>query len=44
MIFVTGVYLPRMLNDTMFKSKLIHDTYIEAYKIEKEKKIIKTQK
>jgi DNA replication licensing factor MCM7 len=40
MIFVTGVYLPRMLNDTRFKSKLIHDTYIEAYKIEKEKKTL----
>jgi len=44
MIFVTGVYLPRMLNDTRFKSKLIHDTYIEAYKIEKEKKNYKDTK
>ena len=38
MIIVTGVYLPRMIDDTRFKSKLIHDTYIEAFKIEKEKK------
>ena len=38
MIIVTGVYLPKMLDDTRFKSKMIHDTYIEAYKIEKEKK------
>ena len=38
MIIVTGVYLPRMLSDSRFKSKLIHDTYIEAFKIEKEKK------
>ena len=44
MIFVTGVYLPRMLSDTRFKSKLIHDTYIEAYKIEKEKKNYKDTK
>ena len=44
MIFVTGVYLPRMLNDTRFKSKLLHDTYIEAYKIEKEKKNYKDTK
>ena len=38
MIIVTGVYLPRMIDNSRFKSKLIHDTYIEAYKIEKEKK------
>ena len=38
MIIVTGVYLPRMLDDARLKSKLIHDTYIEAFKIEKEKK------
>ena len=44
MIIVTGVYLPRMLDDTRFKSKLIHDTYIEAFKIEKEKKNYKETK
>ena len=38
MIIVTGVYLPRMLDDARLKSKMIHDTYIEAFKIEKEKK------
>ena len=38
MIIVTGIYLPRMIDNSRFKSKLIHDTYIEAYKIEKEKK------
>ena len=38
MIIVTGVYLPRMIDDSRLKSKLIHDTYIEAFKIEKEKK------
>ena len=44
MIIVTGVYLPRMIDDTRFKSKLIHDTYIEAFKIEKEKKNYKETK
>jgi len=44
MIIVTGVYLPRMLDDSRFKSKLIHDTYIEAFKIEKEKKNYKETK
>ena len=44
MIVVTGVYLPRMINDSRFKSKLIHDTYIEAFKIEKEKKNYKETK
>ena len=38
MIIVTGVYLPRMLDDARLKNKMIHDTYIEAFKIEKEKK------
>ena len=38
MIIVTGVYLPRMLDDVRLKNKMIHDTYIEAFKIEKEKK------
>ena len=38
MIIVTGVYLPRMIDDARLKSKMIHDTYIEAFKIEKEKK------
>ena len=38
LIIVTGVYLPRMLDDARLKSKMIHDTYIEAFKIEKEKK------
>ena len=44
MIIVTGVYLPRMIDDSRFKSKLIHDTYIEAFKIEKEKKNYKETK
>ena len=44
MIIVTGVYLPRMIDDARFKSKLIHDTYIEAFKIEKEKKNYKETK
>ena len=38
MIIITGVYLPKMLDDARYKSKMIHDTYIEAFKIEKEKK------
>ena len=37
-IKVTGVYLPRIIDDVRFKNRLIHDTYIEAYKIVKEKK------
>ena len=44
MIIVTGVYLPKMLDNSRFKSKLIHDTYIEAFKIEKVKKNYKETK
>ena len=41
-INIEGVYLPSMINDSrVFKSRLVHDTYIEAFKITKEKKSYK---
>ena len=42
LITIEGVYLPSMINDSrVYKSRLVHDTYIESFKITKEKKSYK---
>ena len=42
LIQIEGVYLPSMISDSRFyRSRLVHDTYIEAFKIIKEKKSYK---
>ena len=42
LIQIEGVYLPSMTSDSRYyRSRLVHDTYIEAFKIIKEKKSYK---